>query len=68
MVDGRFISTGFGKDLQKRVKKQNRKKTSKNKRLRDTTKGGLMKSKPTATRRGKKGKMNTRRSPTPGKR
>ncbi len=65
---GIYNSPGFDKDLQKRVKKQNRKKTSKNKRLRETAKGGLMKPKPTATRRGKKGKMNTRKSPTPGKR
>ena len=55
-------------DYSKGERKQKRKKTSKNKRLRETAKGGLMKPKPTATRRGKKGKMNTRRSPTPGKR
>ncbi len=66
MVDYNY--PGFDKGLQKRVKKQSRKKTSKNKRLRDTTKGGFGKPKSTTTRRGKKGKMNTRRSPTPGKR
>ena len=58
-----MTSPKFGKDLQKRVKKFTRKKTSKNKRLRETTKGGWMKPKPTTTVRRTK-----RKSPTPKKR
>ena len=54
---------GFSKSLTKQIKKQSRKKTSKNKRLRETAKGGWMKPKPTTTVRRTK-----RKSPTPKKR
>ena len=56
-------SPTFSKGLQKRVKKYTRKKTSKNKRLRETAAGGWGRPKPTTTVRRTK-----RKSPTPKKR